>query len=111
KLSGRDATVQLGLRVVGENRIVVAGGRAALQAHPLAALEVDEEQADLLRGEEISRRQIHAVAVVDRKRDRALVENADETGLASFVRALRLAVLVDGGDEEHVTRFDARAIA
>src|SRR2546429_75763 len=37
--------------------------------------------------------------------------NADETGLASLVRALRLAVLVDGGDEEHVARLDERAIA
>ena len=54
--------------------------------------------------------QVHAVPVVDREGDRPLVEHAHEAGLAALVRALRAAVGVRRGDEEHVAPLDERAV-
>ena len=74
-------------------------------------LERDEEQADLGVDEHVARGDEHAVAVVARERERALVEHADEARLAALVRAVRAPVLVGGGEEEHVHRLDERAVA
>ena len=60
--------------------------------------------------EQVAGRQVHAVAVVARKRERALVEHADEAGLAALVRALRPPLGVGGRDEDHVARLDERAV-
>jgi len=82
-----------------------------IEAQPPAALERDEQQADLGVDEQVADRQEHAVAVVDRERDRALVQNTHEAGVAALVGAVRSAVLVGGGDEEHVHALDERAVA
>ena len=55
-------------------------------------------------------RQVHAVAVVARERERPLVDDADEPGIAALVGALRHAVLVGRREEEHVARLDERAV-
>ena len=55
-------------------------------------------------------RQVHAVPVVVRERDRVLVEHAHESGLAALVRALRPALGIRGREEEHVARLDERAV-
>ena len=72
--------------------------------------EVDEQHPDVRVLEQVAHRQVHAVAVVVRERDRVLVEHADEAGVAALVRALRPAVGVGGGEEEHVHPLDERAV-
>ena len=109
-ICSRDANDQLRLRVLGEQRVVLAHRRDAVEAQALAAFEVDEQQPDLLRQREVSGREVHAVAVVDREGDRASVEDAHEPGLASLVGALRLPLGVDGRDEEHVARLDEHPV-
>ena len=52
----------------------------------------------------------HAVAVVGREGDRVLVEHAHEARLAALVGAVRPALLVGRGEEEHVHALDERAV-
>jgi len=59
--------------------------RGAVQAQPPAALERDEQQPHLGIDERVARREEHAVAVVDRERDRAFVEHAHEPRVAALV--------------------------
>ena len=82
----------------------------AVQPQPLLPVEVDEEQADARGLGDVPEREVHAVAVEARERDRLLVEHAHEARLAALVRALRRAVRVDRGEEEHVARLDERAV-
>lgn len=58
----------------------------------------------------MAQRQVHAVAVVVWKRHGALVEHADEAGIAALVGALRLTAVVGRRDEEHVHALDELAI-
>ena len=60
---------------------------------------------------DVPEREVHAVAVEARERDRLLVEHAHEARLAALVGALRRPVRVHGGEEEHVARLDERAVA
>jgi hypothetical protein len=60
--------------------------------------------------EHVARREIHAVAVVAGERDRPLVEDADEAGVAALVRAVGPAVGVGGGHEDHVAALDERPV-
>src|SRR5438132_4969350 len=55
---------------------------------------------------DVAERQEHAVAVVDRERNRSLVDDTHESGITALVRTLRVPVAVAGREEEHVTRFD-----
>ncbi len=105
-----DADDELRLRPLRAERVVGIDRRDPVQPHPLSPLEVDEEQADVRVHEHVPRREVHAVAVVARERDRALVEHAHEAGLAALVRALRAPLLVGRGEEEHVPRLDERAV-
>ena len=57
---------------------------------------------------DVAERQEHAVAVVYGKRERAVVDDADEAGVTALVGALRVAVGVAGREEEHVARLDER---
>src|SRR5438105_8024965 len=82
-----------------------------VQPHPLSLLEADEEQAHLWVHAYVPRAQVHAVAVVVRERDRALVEHAHEARLTALVRALRLTLGIGGGDEEHVGVLHEDAVA
>src|ERR1700682_4585040 len=54
----------------------------------------------------VAHRKKHAVAVVVRERQGDRIDNANETGFASFVRAARLTGLVGRGEKEHVERLD-----
>ena len=60
--------------------------------------------------ERVAEREVHAVPVPARERDRPVVDDADEARLAALVRALRPALLVGRSEEEHVHSLDERAI-
>src|SRR6266545_2604111 len=109
-LGGADPSDELGPRVFGQERIGILDGGDTIESHALPPLEVDEEQTNLGVDEHVSSRQVHPVPVVDREGDRVLVEDADETGLTSLVRALRLPLIVRCGDEEHVASLDEAAV-
>src|SRR5712692_1144431 len=66
------------LRVwVGLDEVVVLGhGGDAVDAHAVALFEIDEQHPHLARGESVAHREIHAVAVVVGKRQRAVVHHA-----------------------------------
>jgi len=53
---------------------------------------------------------MHAVAVVVRDRQRAIVEHADESGQPALVGAVGLAAGVRRGDEEHRATLDERTV-
>jgi hypothetical protein len=61
-------------------------------------------------GAEVAERQVHAVAVVAWKGERAIVEHPHEAGIAALVGALRSALGVSGRQEEHVHTLDERAL-
>ena len=60
--------------------------------------------------QQVAEREVHAVAVVARERERVLVDHAHEARVAALVGALRHPVLVGGREEEHVARLDERAV-
>ena len=64
-------------------------------------LRVDEQVAEALE---------HAVAVVAGERERRLVDHADESGPPALVRAVRAALRVGGGEEEHRPALDEGAV-
>src|SRR5215208_4491622 len=109
-LLGADADDELRLGVVGHERVVLVDRRDAVQAQALPNLEVDEQQADVTVDEHVAHREIHAVAVVARERNRPFVEDADEAGLAALVRAVGPPVGVGGSNEDHVAALDERAV-
>src|SRR3990172_7875432 len=109
-LAGADADDELGLRIFGHEWVVVADGRFAVEAHAVLVLEIDEEDADLLRLEDVPHRQVHAVPVVVGEGDGVVVDDADEAGLAALVGAVGVPLLVDGGDKEHVHVLDEGAV-
>ena len=110
-LGRADAHDELCLGIVGEQRVGVVDGCNTVQPHSLTAFEVDEEEADVLRRDEVPGRQVHPVAVIDREGDRRFVEHADEARLAALVRALRPPLLVGRRDEEHVAGLDEGSVA
>src|SRR5438874_3983456 len=61
--------------------------------------------------QDVSHREVHAVAVVVREGDRVLVEHSDEPGVPALVRAGGGTAFVAGGEEEHVPRLDEGAVA
>ncbi len=97
--------------ILGEQRVVRVDRRRPVQPEPLLAVEVDEEEADARVLGDVAEREVHPVAVPAREGDRALVEHADEAGIAALVGALRRAVGVGRREEEHVARLDERAVA
>src|SRR5438477_171700 len=54
RFMGRDPDDQLSLRIFAAQRIVVVDRGDAVEAEALASLEVDEEQADLARLEQVA---------------------------------------------------------
>ena len=72
--------------------------------------KIDEQQPDLGLTSRLPERQEHAVAVVVREGDRVLVEHAHEARLAALVGAVRPALGVRRGEEEHVHALDERAV-
>ena len=101
---------ELGLGVDVEERVVLRDRGNAAHPQTLRAREVDEQDPELRVLEQVPHRQVHPVAVVARERERPLVDHANESRLASFVRALWQPVLVRRREEEHVARLDERAI-
>src|SRR6185503_7401873 len=97
---------ELGAGQLREERIVLVHRGPPVHAEALRTLEVDEEQADLRVDEEIAEALEHAVAVVARKRQRLRIHHADKAGPAALVRAVRAALRVGGGEEEHGPRLD-----
>jgi len=96
----------------GRRQLVVRRDRRRpVEPQPPAALEREEQQADLGVDEQVPERQEHAVAVVAGERDRVLVQNAHEAGIPALVRAVRPALLVGRRDEQHVDALDERAVA
>ena len=77
-----------------------------VQAKTFTLLEVDEEQPDVWVDERIPRGEEHPVAVVVRERNRVLVDDANEAGVAALVRALRPSLGVGRRDEDHVAALD-----
>ena len=71
-----------------------------------AALEVDEEQPHRSRGGYIAELREHAVSVVARERERAIVDDAQEAGVPALVGSGRAPAAVDRGQEEHVQPLD-----
>ena len=108
---GAHAHDQLRARKLGDKRVVGVDGRLALQAQPLLPLPVHEEDADAGIPQHVAAAQVHAVAVVERKGDRVLVQHAHEPAVAALVGARRLPVLVGGGQEEHVHALDEGSVA
>ena len=100
----------LGPRELGEQRIGCVDRGDAVQPQARLAVEVDEEQAHVRVRCDVAEREEHPVPVVARERERGLVENAHEARLAALVGALRIAVGIGRGEEEHVARLDERAI-
>ena len=109
-LARLDADDELSLGVVGHQRIVRVDARDAVEPHPIRVREADEEQPDVRVLPQISHRDVHAVPVVVGERDRLLVHDAHESGLAALVRAVRAALFVRRRDEEHVDVLDERRV-
>lgn len=82
----------------------------AIDAHAALLLEVDEQQANSTRLDDVSHRQVHAIAVVVGERERRIIDDGDEARVATFVRACRLAGRVDTGEKEHVETLDERLV-
>ena len=93
-------------RVFGQQGVVGIDRRDPVQPQPFLPLEVDEEQADVRVLGQVAEREVHAVSVEARERDRLLVEHAHESRLAPLVGALWFPVRVGRGEEEHVARLD-----
>ncbi len=105
-----DAHDELGLRVGREKRIVVVDRCDPAHSEAFRSREVDEQKPDLRVLEEVAQRQVHPVAVEARERERPFVDDTNESRLATLVGALWHPVLVGGGEEEHVARFDESAV-
>src|SRR5205807_8965722 len=90
--------------------VVIVQRGDAVDAHAIRALEVDEQHADLRVHEHVPETAEHAVSVVARERERVLVDDPHEARLPALVRAVRPAVGVGGGEEEHRDAFDERAV-
>ena len=110
-LGGAHSDHELRLGILGQEGVVLVDRGHAVEPHALPALEIDEQEPHVRVDEHVPGREVHAVPVVVREGDRALVENAHEAGIAALVRGLRPAFGVGGGDEEHVPRLDERAVA
>src|SRR5262249_18511984 len=59
----------------------------------------------------VARREEHPVSVVVRESDGSLVEHAHESRLAALVGALRSALGIRRGQEDHVASLDERPVA
>ena len=103
---GAHAHDELGSGELREERIVLVHRGPPVHPEALRTLEVDEEQADLRVDEEIAEALEHAVAVVAGKRQRLRIHHADEAGPPALVRAVRAALRVGGGEEEHGPGLD-----
>ena len=69
-------------------------------------VEVDEEQADAAVVGDVPHGEEHPVAVVAREHQRRRVDDPDEAGGAALVGDGRVAVGVDGAEEEEGSGFD-----
>ncbi len=103
---------ELRARVIRGERVLLldVGGAIEPQSGGPCGNEVDEQHPDVRVREQVSHRQVHPIAVVVRKRDRAFVEHSHETRIAALVRALGVSVRVGRGEEEHVHALDEGAI-
>jgi hypothetical protein len=109
-LGHRDAHDQLRFGIVGQQRIVVVDASDALHANTMRPFEIDKQQADLVVADKIAHRIEHAVAIVGGERQRLAIEHAHKTRFAAFVGHRRPALVIDGGEPEHVAALDERLV-
>src|ERR1041384_944862 len=72
----------------------------AVDAQPLALLEIDEQDADGRVGRNVAEALEHAVAVVARKGERVRRDDPHESGRTPLVRAVGLALRIGARQEE-----------
>jgi 6-phosphogluconolactonase len=99
---------ELGFDKIVHQRIVGGDRCRSMNSQSPAFHEVDEEHADAGIFDGISPGEVHAVAVVIGNDDGAVVDCANEAGIAAAICARRLAVFIGGGEEKHIRRFDER---
>ncbi len=89
-----------------QQRVFARDGGGALHADTVRFFEGDEEQADFAVLRQIAHGHVHAVAVVVGEDQGPAVDHLDQADVAALVGDSRAAVVVDGGEKEHVLRFD-----
>jgi len=109
-LACRDAYDEHGPGVLGTQGIIRRDAGRAIHADALRILEIQEQQPDMGVDEYVSPGSVHAVPVVIRNGQSAIVQDADEPGQAALVGAVGVAVGISGSNEEHRTALNERAV-
>src|SRR3569623_794698 len=81
----RDANYKYRARIFGEQRVIRADLRRAVNPYPLWSFEDQEQQPNVRVDQNISPRSIHSVTVIIRKRKSAAIEDSHEPRQATLI--------------------------
>lgn len=89
---------------------MLANLRCAVDTDSLGVFKVQEQQPNIWIDQDVAPCSVHAITVVIRNTQSAIIQEAHEPGQAAFIRAVRMAMGISWCDEKHGVTLNKRTV-